>query len=218
MPADELATRRAALLRRQPRGRSGWLVGRRSSVSSSSARMASSQWAKPSARAIESIACNVGLAVPASISRNRRSLIPAAWARSSWLRCRSRRRRPTARPMAGWGLELRGTPEDSASHAQNARNYSSGMSGFGVYRPYAVPHTRFQLALPRLEGGYSMSRRRSAGVVPSARARRRSTVVLGSRRAFSSLLMCERSTPLRRARTTCEMPAASRDARRLAAS
>jgi hypothetical protein len=67
-------------------------------------------------------------------------------------------------------------------------------------------------------GGYLIPRSSSAGVVPNPRARRSRVPVVGSRRAFSILFMCERSTPLRRARITCEMPAASRRSRKFAAS
>jgi hypothetical protein len=71
--------------------------------------------------------------------------------------------------------------------------------------------------LPRMEG-YSISRSSSAGVVPRARASRRSVRVVASACAFSSSLMNDRSTPLRWASLTCESPLASREARRLRAS
>ena len=353
----------------QSRGGSGSSVGRRSSVSSSSARWASLASDHPRARAIRSATSHVGFAVPRSMPRMVRSSTFAASASASWLSPLSRRRRPIARPRAACGVGLGRTPEDSARTARMNRNYVSGydlasMEGYSMSRrssPGVVWRARAsarwtrareavvrtvseesglwsqryvqRLAVARLNrlgerdelreapsqragdavdravgqvrtsvldvrdpalvlaelkpqgllghfeffsaqadrtaerdlrflggvghlrnprcyacswlwngfhieaGGsasrpcgrlrtawivagrrYSMSRSRSAGVVPRARASRRSMVVVGSRRAFSSLLMCERSTPLRRDRTTCEIPVASRVARRLAAS
>jgi hypothetical protein len=317
----------------QPRGGSCAFVGRRSSVSSSSARWASSASDHPRARAMQSATCQVGLALPASISRSRRTLIPAASASASCFRFSSRRRRPIARPIATCGVGLRGTPEASGYDALVTRNYSAGMGirapgplcsgsvsleaiqsrplavaclrvlqpgeparrgtsrghgrcgplarSWGSRRPrswISAPGCCLRRALSvlgscRVRGGglgsrrrgrpaglgvgaspgtlgvsranyhtfmddtgrsvggftartgartpacrYSMSRSRSAGVVPRARASRRSMFVVGSRRVFSILLICERSTPLIRDRATCEIPAASRAARRLAAS
>ena len=182
----------------QSRG-SGSSVGRRSSVWRSSACWASLASDHPSERAMRSATSHVGFAVPRSIPRMVLSSTSAASASASWVSPRSRRRRPIARPRAACGVGLGRTWEASACAAPVNRKYVSG----------------YDLAWME---GYSMSRSRSAGVVPRARASRRSMLVVGSRRAFSILLMCERSTPLRRDRTTCEIPAASREARRLAAS
>ena len=117
----------------QPRGDKGALVGRRSSVSSSSARWASSASDHPRARAMQSATCQLGLALPASISRSLRTLITAASASASCVRSCSSRRRPIARPIAACGVGLRGTREASGYGAMVTRNYSSGM-----LRPYAL--------------------------------------------------------------------------------
>lgn len=332
----------------QARGLRGAFVGRRSLVSSSSARWANSASDHPSARAMQSPTCHVGLALPDSISRSRRTLIPAASASASCLTSLSSRRRPIARPIAACGVGLLGTREASRHNALVARNYSSGMTrkvfvesrvgprgenerGEGVRNgsgPRAQRHVErlavacldrlgergelrepppqctrdpvdgalgevrasvldmrdAALVLAELQaegplgdfelfpaqadspaecdlgflGGvghprnprcnacswlwtrfhidevadrrgcstfgsaallrYSISPNRSAGVVPMARVSRRNMVVVGSRRAFSILLMCATSTPLRRDRTTCEIPAASRETRRFPAS
>ena len=332
----------------------GASVGRRSSVSSSSARWASSASDHPRARAMQSATCQDGLALPASISRSLRTLIPAASASASCFRSSSSRRRPIARPPAACGVGLRGTPEASGYSALVTRNYSSGMlTGYALYRGVRLAGTRDvdevrgvsegsglrsqrgvqRLAATRLDrlgecdefrqapsqragdpvdgavgqvrtsvldvrdpaliltelepkgllghfeffaaqadraaerdlrflGGvgrprnprcsacswlwngfhinvsgsaarpcarrwiastvavrrYSMSRNRSAGVVPRARASRSRVWVVASACAFSSSLRNDKSTPLRWASLTCEIPVASRDARRLRAS
>jgi hypothetical protein len=182
----------------QSRGGSGSSVGRRSSVSSSSARWASLASDHPSARAIRSATSHVGFAVPRSIPRIVLSSTIAASASASWLSPLSRRRRPIARPRAACGVGLGRTPEDSARTARMNRNYVSG----------------YDLAWME---GYSISRSRSAGVVARARASRSSVWVDGSRFPSSILLMCLRSTRLIRARSTCEYPAASRVVLRLIA-
>lgn len=133
----------------QSRGRSGASVGRRSSVSSSSARWASLASDHPSARAMRSATSHVGFAVPRSIPRMVLSSTVAASARASWLSPLSRRRRPMARPRAACGVGLGRTLEDSAWTARMNRKYVSG----------------YDLA-PM--GNYSISRSSSAGVVPRA--------------------------------------------------
>jgi len=129
VPTAMFQCRTGAFLARlgaQSGGRSGSSVGRRSSVSSSSARRASSARDHPRARAIVSAVRHVGLP-PASILRSPRTLNPTAWASVSWLRSRSRRRRPIARPMATCGVGLAGTSQASGYGALLTRNYSSGM-------------------------------------------------------------------------------------------
>jgi hypothetical protein len=183
----------------QSRGDSGSSVGRRSSVSSSSARWASLASDHPSARAIRSATSHVGFAVPRSIPRIVLSSTFAASASASWVSPLSRRRKPIARPRAACGVRLGRTPEDSAWTARMNRNYVSGYDMASM-------------------AGYSISRSRSAGVVRSARASRSRVRVVASACAFSSSLRNDKSTPLRWATLTCESPTASRDARRLRAS
>lgn len=180
----------------QSRGGRGSLVGRRSSVSSSSARCASCAIDHPSARAMPSTTSHVGLAVPASIPRIVVWSSPAPSASASWVSSLSRRRKPRARLAVGY-LDRLGERDE-------------------LREPFSrVPNAPVDA---RASVRYSISRSRSAGVVPRARAIRRSVCVVASARAFSSSLRNDRSTPLRWATLTCESPVASRDARRLRAS
>ena len=187
-----------AVAGQSPGGR-GWSVGRRSSVSRSSASFASCHIDQPSPRAIRSRTSVLGLPVPASIARRVRTAMSAASANASWVSPVWDLRRPIARPSATWGVGLGRTREAWPGEGQVNRRHASCYDQ------------------PRM-GGYSMSRSSSAGVVPRARASRRSVRVVASACAFSSSLMNDRSTPLRWASLTCESPLASRDARRLRAS
>jgi len=187
-----------AVAGQSPGGR-GSSVGRRSSVSSSSASFASCHIGQPSPRAIRSRTSVLGLPVPASIARRVRTAMSAASANASWVSPVWNLRRPMARPSATWGVGLGRTREARPGEGQVNRRHASCSDQ------------------PRMEG-YSMSRSSSAGVVPRARASRRSVRVVASVCAFSSSLMNDRSTPLRWASLTCESPLASRDARRLRAS
>ncbi len=197
----------------QSRGGSGSLVGRRSLVSSSSASCASCAIDHPSARAMRSTVPQAGFCRPDSMCEIQEGSTPASSATVCCSRPSSSRRRRIARPSATCGSGLAGMRvEPSLMPANPACIISQVMEGTQRVATYASATSR-AIACRHL-----MSRSRSAGVVPRARASRRSMVVVGSRRAFSILLMCERSTPLRRDRTTCEIPAASREARRLAAS
>jgi integrase len=94
------------------RGRS---VGRRSLVSSSSARRASSYRASPRARETRSAASQVGLAMPRSRPRMKVASRSAASARASWVSRTSSRRRRIARPRATCGLWLIRTLEPSTA-------------------------------------------------------------------------------------------------------
>ncbi len=89
---------------------SDWSVGRRSLVSSSSARLASSWSARPRARATRSATSQVGLDVPRSRPRIEVASRSAASARDSWVSPISSRRRRTARPRATCGVWLMRTP------------------------------------------------------------------------------------------------------------
>ena len=110
----------------QPRRRMGWLVGRRSLVSSSSAMRASSWRARPSARETRSATSQVGLDVPRSRPRIEVASRSAASARASWVSPISSRRRRTARPRATCGVWLMRTPEPSVDEPRHARDYVPG--------------------------------------------------------------------------------------------
>ena len=197
----------------QSRGRRGWLVGRRSSVSSSSASCASCAIDHPSARAIRLTVPQAGFCLPDSMCEIQEGSTPASSATVCCSSPSSSRRRRIARPSASCGSGLAGMRVEPSLMPANPGCIISQV----MERPERVV-IHASAASRAIACRYSISRSRSAGVVPRARASRRSMLVVGSRRAFSILLMCERLTPLRRDRTTCEIPAASRAARRLAAS
>lgn len=105
---------------------SGWSVGRRSLVSSSSARLASSCSARPRARATRSATSQVGLDVPRSRPRIEVASRSAASARASWVSPISSRRRRTARPRATCGVWLMRTPEPSVGRPFMPRDHVPG--------------------------------------------------------------------------------------------
>jgi len=105
----------------QARFWSGRFVGRRSTVSSSSALRASSYRASPRARAMRSATSHVGLAMPRSRPRMDVGSRSAESARASWVRPTSSRRRRMARPRATWGFWLMRTPEPFGPGKPNAR-------------------------------------------------------------------------------------------------
>jgi hypothetical protein len=105
---------------------SGWSVGRRSLVSSSSARLASSCSARPRARATRSATSQVGLDVPRSRPRIEVASRSAASARASWVSPISSRRRRTARPRATCGVWLMRTPEPSGGRPFMPRDHVPG--------------------------------------------------------------------------------------------
>ncbi len=110
----------------QPRRPMGWLVGRRSLVSSSSAMRASSWRARPSARETRSATSQVGLDVPRSRPRIEVASRSAASARASWVSPISSRRRRIARPRAICGVWLMRTPEPSVGRPRHARDHVPG--------------------------------------------------------------------------------------------
>ncbi len=197
----------------QSRGRRGALVGRRSSVSSSSARWASWAIDNPRARAMRSTVPQAGFCLPDSMCEIQDGLTPASSATVCCSRPSSSRRRRIARPSATWGFGLAGMRDEPSWMSPNPGCIiSQVMEGSEQLPTYA------RVASGPIVRRYSMSRRSSAGVVWRARASRNSVWVVASACAFSSSLRNERSTPLRWASLTCEIPVASRDARRLRAS
>ncbi len=119
---ERTATSQRELFRRaieasQSRLCKGRSVGRRSTVSSSSALWASSCRASPRARAMRSATSQVGLAMPRSRPRIDVGSRSAVSARASWVRPISSRRRRIARPRATWGLWLIRTPETLGGRA-----------------------------------------------------------------------------------------------------
>ena len=197
----------------QSRGGRGSLVGRRSSVSSSSARWASWAIDNPRARAMRSTVPQAGFCLPDSMWEIQEGSTPASSATVCCSRPSSSRRRRIARPSATWGSGLAGMraqpswmPAKPGCSISQVMERSERMATTRVRRSRAILHR------------YSISRSRSAGVVPRARASRSNVRVVASAWAFSSSLINDRSTPLLWASLTCESPVASRDARRLRAS